>query len=170
MWGLDSQAGCPALRSVSILYCLCFSLAGTRIPSATHWWWPEPLALRARVKSPSIQGPWCWGPQLKPPSWEGSLPGPSAGSSEMSLEGRDGVLGEEIVRLKSLGVCSGTVHSNSPKRKATFLKALVAWNHSWAWRSAAPLWTIPVTICCPCLLPESESHSVQSDSLGLLRL
>ena len=48
----------------------------------------------------------------------------------MSLEGRDGVLGEEIVRLKSLGVCSGTVHSNSPKRKATFLKALVAYGTS----------------------------------------
>ena len=46
------------------------------------------------------------------------------------VEGRDGVLGEGIVRLKPLGVCSGTVHSNSPKRKATFFKALVAWNHS----------------------------------------
>ena len=48
----------------------------------------------------------------------------------MSLEGRDGVLGEETVRLKPSGVCSGTVHSNSPNGKATFLKALIAWNHS----------------------------------------
>ena len=92
VWGPDSQAGCPSLRSVSILYSLWFSLAETRIPSATHWWWPDPLGLRARVKSPSIQA-LVLGPQLKPPSWECSLLGTSAvsgapGRHEPGREGR----------------------------------------------------------------------------------
>ena len=45
-----------------------FSLAGTRISSAPQRWWPNPLASRARINSPSTQGVWHWGPQLKPPS------------------------------------------------------------------------------------------------------
>ena len=34
--------------------------------------------------------------------------------------------GEEVLRLRPLGVCSGTFHSNSPSRKPTFPKNLVA--------------------------------------------
>ena len=48
---------------------------------------------------------------------------PQAG---MSLEGVGGAFGEEIVRPKLLGVCPGTVQSNSEPRKLTFPKALVA--------------------------------------------
>ena len=33
--------------------------------------------------------------------------------------------GEEVVRHKPLGVCSGTFHSNLQRRKLTFPKALV---------------------------------------------
>ena len=48
---------------------------------------------------------------------------PQAG---MSLEGVGGAFGEEIVRLRPLGVCSGTAHSNSEPRKLSLRKALVA--------------------------------------------
>ena len=47
--------------------------------SAPKGWGPDPLFSRILEMFPSPQDLWRWGPQLKLPSWECSLLGPSAG-------------------------------------------------------------------------------------------
>ena len=75
-----------------------------------------------------------------------------------------GAFGEEIVRPKPLGVCSGTVHSNSEPRKPTFPKALVTcgitFEHEWV----LPPCGQSVTTCWPWLLPAAAAaaKSLQS--------
>ena len=53
--------------------------------------------------------------------------------------------GKERMRNKHLGVWSGTFHTNSQPRKVTLSKTLVMLEQEMAWRSAAPLWTFPLT-------------------------
>ena len=88
------------------------------------------LASMTLEKSASFHIFWCWGPQLKPPSWECSLLGllstacgsgweqPGAGGGEAS--------GGRSSETQALSVCSGTFHMNSQPRKPTFPKAPVA--------------------------------------------
>ena len=169
-YGRDSQGGALnwAPSSTSSVW---FALAGTRVPSAPKWCWPDPVALKTLEKSPCLHASWSWVSQLKPPSWESSLLGtyePSAGcwGSGRDEPGVGGVVNlwrEEAVRPKPLAACSATFHSNSQPRKPALLKALVAWGTGRAWQSAAALWAFTVTTACPLRLTGTSNSQGLGD-------
>ena len=83
----------------------------------------RPYDLEEHRKSLRPQVSWCWGPQLKTPSWEYSLLDISAGSSAPGRHeargGRGEASGEEVVRYKPLAFAPA--HSTLSHSTATGL-------------------------------------------------
>lgn len=120
-----------------------------------------PLASKGQRKVTKYPGPWCWGLQLKPPSW-GVLPRHfSAGVVSAERAQWRQLQEEEVVRLKHLGVFCGTFHSH-PQPGLTFPKTLGAGEPELGMKALPPLWNFWTTLahhCCQVQLPLRKGHA-----------